>query len=412
MIAPAKPQIVSLEQSPDVDPMGEFAHEFESEATAQLANLPQRKGLEAIRVSVLAAEQTRTAPRETAPRETAPRESAAAPIATIRFGWRNIALTALALVVLVQGGFMAYWMLTRGFTGAASDSGSVTVTSEPTGSPVTIDGAVRGVTPLTLSLPPGSHRIAVGTGAGLRSQDLTVTGGGNASMHMELTALSAAVASAGTGGLQIATEPAGARVSIDGEPRGVAPLTVSNLKVGDHVVTVRGASGQAVNRTVAVSEGAVASLIISMNAASSPAGAFASGWLTVTSSVPMQIFENGTLVGTTEMSRILLTAGAHELELVNAALGYRVNRSVQVAAGQTATLGLKPPMGTLSINALPWAEVWIDGQRAGETPIGNLSIAIGNHEVLFRHPEFGERRRTVTVGAQGPARIGVDMKTP
>jgi PEGA domain len=228
---------------------------------------------------------------------------------------------------------------------------------------------------------------------------------------MELTALSAAGAANGTGGLQIATEPSGARVSIDGEPRGVSPLTVSNLKVGDHVVTVRN-SLQTVNRTVAVGEGAVASLIISMNAMSAPSAAFASGWLTVTSGVPMQVLENGTLVGTTEMSRILLPAGDHELELVNAALSYRVSRSVQITAGQTATLGLKPPMGTLSINALPWAEVFVDGQRAGETPIGNLSIVVGNHEVLFRHPELGEQRRTVTVGALSPARVGVDMKKP
>ena len=126
----------------------------------------------------------------------------------------------------------------------------------------------------------------------------------------------------------------------------------------------------------------------------------------------MQVLNKGNLVGTTEMPRIVLPAGTHELELVNAELGYRVHRTVEITAGQAASIGLKPPMGTIAINALPWAEVWIDGQRAGETPIGNLSIAIGSHEVLFRHPEFGEQRRLVTVGAQGPARVGVDMKKP
>jgi hypothetical protein len=100
------------------------------------------------------------------------------------------------------------------------------------------------------------------------------------------------------------------------------------------------------------------------------------------------------------------------LELVNAGLGYRVLRVVHITAGQTFNVGLRSPMGSLSINALPWAEVSINGQRAGETPIANLSLPIGNHEVLFRHPEFGEQRRTVTVGVQGPVRLGVDMKTP
>jgi hypothetical protein len=331
------------------------------------------------------------------------------PVVAGRFGWRNVSLALLAIVVLAQGGLMAYWMFTSGAAAVTPESGSVTVTSEPIGAPVTIDGSARGVTPLTVSLAAGSHSIAVGAGSQLRTQNLNVSRGGDAAMHVELAAAPAASASAGTGGLQIATEPSGARVWIDGEPRGVAPLTIPDLKVGDHVVTVRSGSGDAVNRTVTVQAASTASLIISM----SSTAAYASGWLAITAGgVPLQIWEKGALVGTTATPRILLPAGAHELELVNTELDYRVARSVQIAAGQTAAVALKPPMGTISVNALPWAEVWIDGQRAGETPIGNVSIAIGNHEMLFRHPEFGEQRKTVAVGASKPVRVGVDMRKP
>jgi serine/threonine-protein kinase len=66
--------------------------------------------------------------------------------------------------------------------------------------------------------------------------------------------------------------------------------------------------------------------------------------------------------------------------------------------------------GTLSVNAQPWAEVWVDGQRIGETPIGNLSLPIGHHELVVRHPQLGERRQTVAVGANGPSRIGIDLR--
>jgi hypothetical protein len=41
-----------------------------------------------------------------------------------------------------------------------------------------------------------------------------------------------------------------------------------------------------------------------------------------------------------------------------------------------------------------------------------LSIAIGNHEVVFRHPELGEQKKTVAVGVGAPLRVGVDMKKP
>jgi hypothetical protein len=81
-------------------------------------------------------------------------------------------------------------------------------------------------------------------------------------------------------------------------------------------------------------------------------------------------------------------------------------------AGQSATLALEPANGTLSVNAQPWGEVWLDGRRIGETPIGNLPIPIGTHELVVRHPQFGERRRTVSVGVNTPARVGIDLRQP
>ncbi len=353
---------------------------------------------EAIRVSVFTDERKPDAPKKIPP----------PPAAASRSRWRNVAFALLGFVVLAQAGYIGFWMLTGGVVAATPDTGSATVTSEPSGLPVTIDGTARGATPLTVSLASGSHRVEIGAGAQLRGQQMNVIRGGHASIHLELAAVPAAGAMTGTGELQIATEPAGARVWIDSEARGITPLTVSNLKVGAHAVTVRSGSGEAVNRTVIVQEATVASLVISLNGSA----AFASGWLAITSGVPLQILEKGVLVGTTDTTRLLLPAGNHELELVNTLLDYRVPRTVQITAGQTTTVGLKLPMSTISVNALPWAEVWIDGQRVGETPIGNFSIAIGSHEVLFRHPELGEQRRKVTVGALAPVRVGVDLRKP
>jgi hypothetical protein len=52
----------------------------------------------------------------------------------------------------------------------------------------------------------------------------------------------------------------------------------------------------------------------------------------------------------------------------------------------------------------------VDGERIGETPIGNLSRPIGRHEVIFRHPQLGEHREVVVVTANGPTRLGVDLR--
>ena len=64
----------------------------------------------------------------------------------------------------------------------------------------------------------------------------------------------------------------------------------------------------------------------------------------------------------------------------------------------------------LSINARPWAEAWIDGERVGETPIGTLMRPIGRHEVVLRHPELGERRVPVVITLAQPARVSVDFR--
>jgi hypothetical protein len=53
----------------------------------------------------------------------------------------------------------------------------------------------------------------------------------------------------------------------------------------------------------------------------------------------------------------------------------------------------------------------MNGERVGETPIANLSKRVGTYEVVFKHPELGERRETMTVTLRQPSRLGVDMRS-
>ena len=207
------------------------------------------------------------------------------------------------------------------------------------------------------------------------------------------------------GAIQIATEPAQVAVSVDGRPRGSSPITVPDLTAGTHMVSVRFASGT-VERQIRVESGSTASLVISRPP---PSGA-ASGWMTVGVPAPFQIFEDGRLIGTTDVDRLMMPAGRHSLEFVSDALGFRTQQTVTVNPGATATVRLDLPQATLSINAQPWAEVWIDDERIGETPLGNVPRSIGRHEIVFRHPTLGERKASVLVTLKEPARVSVDMR--
>jgi len=64
----------------------------------------------------------------------------------------------------------------------------------------------------------------------------------------------------------------------------------------------------------------------------------------------------------------------------------------------------------LNVNARPWATVWLDGRPVGETPLANLRVPVGEHELIFRHPDLGERRVVAVVGAGGTTRVTVDLR--
>jgi hypothetical protein len=46
---------------------------------------------------------------------------------------------------------------------------------------------------------------------------------------------------------------------------------------------------------------------------------------------------------------------------------------------------------------------------AGQTPLSSLSLAVGPHQVTFRHPQFGERTERIVVTARGVNRVAVDF---
>ena len=208
-----------------------------------------------------------------------------------------------------------------------------------------------------------------------------------------------------TGGrLLVRSDPPGAVVVIDGVRRGIAPLTVDDLGAGSHRVQLSTA-GASIDQKVTIEAGTTTSLVVPILSA-----AVASAWVNVAAPIDVQIFENGRLIGTSADGPLRLPAGTHKLELVNESLGYRGEQAVTVRAGEMARLRPSIPSGVLHVNAQPWANVWVDGEPVGETPLANVNVSVGRHEIRFRHPSFGEQVRQVVVSTTEPARVSVNMK--
>ena len=76
--------------------------------------------------------------------------------------------------------------------------------------------------------------------------------------------------------------------------------------------------------------------------------------------------------------------------------------------GEVTRIALDPH-GRANVNAAPWAEVWIDGVKAGDTPLANVSVRLGVREFVFKNPQFGERKVVSTITASGPVSVSVDF---
>jgi hypothetical protein len=265
--------------------------------------------------------------------------------------WWQFAGLAALLIALALGGIV---VAPRYFVSPLPPvaMGTLAVTTNPTGAQVFVDGGVRGRSPVTLTLVPGAHVLELRGEGEPRSIPLTVNAGAQLAQYIELPR---------------PTPPPEPPQPVVQAPPPPPPAPVAET-------------------------------------APQP------GWIAISASIDLQLYEHDRLLGTSAIDRIMVPAGRHELDLVNNELGYRTTRVVQVTGGKIASIKAELPNGTIALNAVPWAEVWIDGQAVGETPIGNLAIPIGTHDVVFRHPDLGEQHYSQVVSLKGPARLSVDLR--
>jgi hypothetical protein len=322
-----------------------------------------------------------------------------APVPPRRMTRERLALLLCAVVSIAEAAYI--WTL-KASNVPVAEEGLVSIESRPAGATVVIDDRERGVTPLSLSLAPGPHVLALRTATSSRAVALTVQAGTTHAQYVELAP------SVTSGSIDVEVGTPGARVTLDGQPRGSAPVTIADVPEGDHELVVE-AGGNIIRQRVMVQAGLTTSVrptLVETATAPPPEGG------SVTFAVPfeMQVLEQGRQLGTTATRRLPLAPGRHTLDIVSGPLAFRTSLTVDVVAGKETRVPVPLPDGSVAINAIPWAEVWIDGKKAGETPIGSMSLPLGPHELVFRHPDFPERRHAVSVTAGGPTRVSVEMK--
>lgn len=198
------------------------------------------------------------------------------------------------------------------------------------------------------------------------------------------------VATAGTGTLDVRSEPAGADVWVDGVHRGRTPIVLQTVAHGARTLLLRGPAGS-VRTTVRVRPGETTDLTVPIF----------SGWIAVFAPIDLDIREGGTPLGTSGSGRLLIAPGEHVLDLANERYGFADRRSVVVRPGEVTAVNVDLPPVPLEIVAPESAEVLLDGRSLGRSPLGTQMVPVGTSVLVMRHPDLGERRQTLTLTYRG-----------
>jgi formylglycine-generating enzyme required for sulfatase activity len=245
---------------------------------------------------------------------------------------------------------------------------------------------------------PGSYRVeARAEGYHPMSRDLQVTRADNQQLELVLEPL--------PGLLSVASEPAGARVLIDGEELGMTPLTDLSVEAGEHQLVVVAEryfplqqpleiTGRQLPQRLELSlQPAWADITI----ASEPAGA--------------AIVVDGEVRGETPAT-VEILEGERQLELRKAAYTTHLEELV-VTAGQAQELGpftLVPADGLLSVSSEPGgANVTVDGEFRGQTPL-EVELSPGrSHRINLSRPGYRRHNSSVELAAGSSDELHVEL---
>ena len=276
--------------------------------------------------------------------------------------------------------------------------GLVTLTTEPEiGAEVLVDGVSIGKTPLVdAEITPGMHQLELSAERYLAAaRELDVAGGGERqALAVTLTPDWAIVS--------LNTAPAGATVLVDGAEAGVTPAALEIMS-GEHDIEVRLAGYNAWTSKVLVEADKPQQL-------ADVALTQADGRVEVASNPSeASVSVDGEFRGRTPLAIRLSPGRTHRVAFSKP--GYEsATRDLSVAAdsGRKLQIDLTPQYGEIEVTSTPPAEVFVDGERRGSTPV-TLALTSISHAIEVRQTGFAVERSELTPRPGYPQKLAVTL---
>ena len=169
---------------------------------------------------------------------------------------------------------------------------------------------------------------------------------------------------AGSGELRVESVPDGARVVLDGREVGFTPLTLKDVSAGRHALVLEGESGT-LRRTIRVQPGERTIARYEITA----------GFLSVSSRIPLEIYDGTRKIGTSDEGHILLAPGQYKVRLVNSHYSFRQDAEFTIKPGEISTLPVTLPQGTLRVTTEAGSEIFVEGEHVGIAPLAAIPRA-------------------------------------
>jgi hypothetical protein len=271
---------------------------------------------------------------------------------------------------------------------APAGKGRILVHADVPGAQVFLDGERQaGSLPLLLDdVPEGVRELEVRAPSGA-SWKQAVEVKANETSHVR------AQLAGDAGRVRVLSNIEGATVLLDGIEVGQAPVDLSDVRPGEHVVEVRAPGYASREERIEVTSGD--SMVIKLDLERGVGG---DATIKVVSPVPeAEVFINGERVGAVPQSRDVY-AGEHFV--VVSKEGFRdFQERIEIQPGQTITVTAElRAVGEVRFVSNPsGADIYLDGEPIGVTPHTAADVTVGEHVVAFRAPGYIDHERTFSV---------------
>lgn len=196
------------------------------------------------------------------------------------------------------------------------------------------------------------------------------------------------------GQVYVATEPAEATLLCNNITKGATPATIVNLEPGEHLITVKKSGYKEEKRTVLIQPDQRVALDIKMEPIT--------GLLLIKSIPPgADVNINEAHRGKTPLFLKDLPPGKHMLTFsLKSYIPRTVETTIKDNTPQEVKVELVPDFAVLKCESEPTgADVFLNGNRKGKTPLELQKIPSGSHKIEFRLKGYSNYLRDIVVNA-------------